>query len=58
MPKVGDCIKYVENLGYHLFSRGRGRYVFVCDNKCRRPAHNHQMTWTLGEMRHAVKYGC
>lgn len=56
--KVGECISYVESLGYRLTTRGRGFYQFKILDKSKRPEHNWEMNWTLNEMRHAVKYGC
>lgn len=58
LPKVEDCIAYVCSLGYDVLWRSRGRYCFHAKPGSNRPAHNQIMTWTLGEMRHAVKYGC
>ena len=58
LPSVKECIDYVESLGYKLFLKGKGFYYFECLDKSKRPAHNWEMTWTLGEMRHAVKNGC
>lgn len=57
LPLVGQCIAYVESLGYKLIGRGRGYYIFR-DQTGKRPPHNREMTWNLNEMRHAVRYGC
>jgi hypothetical protein len=56
--KVGECIKYVESLGYTHRQYRHGHYFFEINDKSKRPKHNWEMTWTLGEMRHAVKNGC
>jgi hypothetical protein len=69
LPKVGECIKYVESLGYTFHGLitikafdGRrichNGYFFRINRPETRPPHNWDMTWTLGEMRHAVKNGC
>ena len=58
LPKVGECIDYVESLGYDFMGHIPGGYSFQLIDKSKRPAHNWNMTWTLGEMRHAVKNGC
>lgn len=57
IPDVGECIAYVKGLKYALVARGRGFYMFR-DETGQRPEHNREMTWTLGEMREAVRYGC
>jgi hypothetical protein len=58
IPKVGECIKYVESLGYRFVSYSYGSYWFEIIDKSKRPAHNHSMIWGLGDMRNAVKNGC
>lgn len=58
LPKVGECIAYVESLGYRLSVRKQGFYLFEVLDKSKRPLHNWKMSWTLNEMRHAVKHGC
>ncbi len=58
LPKVGECIEYVKSLGYTYMSYKHGFYYFKIIDKTTRPKHNWVMSWTLGEMRHAVKYGC
>lgn len=57
--KVGECIAYVESLGYTFDSyiRNSGYFFRIKRPETRRP-HNWEMTWTLGEMRNAVKNGC
>ena len=55
---VKECIAYVEGLGYTLTARRRGYYHFEVVDKSTRPIHNWEMNWTLGEMRHAVVFGC
>lgn len=58
LPKVGECIHYVCSLGYRFKNYYCGVYWFEIIDKSKRPAHNWEMKWTLGEMRHAVKHGC
>ena len=59
LPKVGECIKYVESLGYKFDSYiGGSGYFFRIIRPETRPPHNWEMTWTLNEMRNAVKNGC
>ena len=58
LPKVGECISYVESLGYRLLFRCNKVYTFQITNHTTRPEHNWIMTWTLGEMRNAMKNGC
>ena len=58
LPKVGECITYVESLGYKLLWRKPGSYVFEIIDRSTRPKHNWFMKWTLGEMRDAVRNGC
>ena len=58
LPKVGECIAYVQSLGYRLIYRRWPCYHFEIIDKSKRPIHNWHMTWTLGEMRDAVKNGC
>ena len=52
-----EGIAYVESLGYDFMDRIPGGYSFQIIDKSKRPRHNWNMTWTLGELRHAVKYG-
>lgn len=52
-----EGIAYVESLGYRLIYRRWPCYHFEIIDKSKRPIHNWHMTWTLDEMRHAVKYG-
>ena len=58
LPTVGECITYVESLGYRIISRRHTCYHFEIIDKSKRPIHNWEMTWTLGEMRNAVRNGC
>ena len=58
LPKVKECIIYVESLGYKLLFRSIGSYVFEVNDRTTRPRHNWIMKWTLQEMRHAVRFGC
>ena len=58
LSSVNECIAYVESLGYKLLWRRAGSYAFECIDKSARPKHNWFMSWTLGEMRHAIKNGC
>jgi hypothetical protein len=58
LPSVKECIQYVESLGYKFHGYAHTGYYFEIIDKSKRPAHNWEMTWTLGEMRHAVKHGC
>ena len=57
LPKVQECIKYVEGLGYQCITRTKGHYFFKIIDKSKRPPHNWEMHWTLNEMRHAIRYG-
>jgi hypothetical protein len=59
LPTVKECIAYVESLGYNFdsFIKGSG-YFFRIKRPETRPPHNWEMTWTLGEMRDAIKNGC
>jgi hypothetical protein len=57
LPKVDECIAYVESLGYKLIVRKRGYYVFK-DTTGKRPDHNKEMRWNLNELRHAKQFGC
>jgi len=57
LPRVAECIQYVESLGYKIVKRKKGLYIFR-DTTGKRPAHNQEMWWNLEEMRHAVKHGC
>ena len=58
LPSVTECIAYVESLGYRFKNYFCGGYWFEIIDKSSRPPHNWEMTWTLGEMRNAVKNGC
>lgn len=58
LPSVKECIAYVEGLGYTFKSRVGIGYFFRINRPETRPPHNWEMTWTLAEMRHAVKHGC
>jgi len=58
LPKVEECISYIESLGYYRTTRRCRFYQFKILDKSKRPAHNWEMNWTLNEMRQAVKYGC
>ena len=60
LPSVTECIAYVESLGYNFDSHIHGghSYFFRIKRPETRPPHNWEMTWTLGEMRNAVKNGC
>ena len=54
LPKVGDCIAYIESCGWMLDSQYRGIYYF--QNVDANMAHK-LMRFTLTELRHAFKYG-
>jgi len=58
LPKVKECISYVKSLGYRFKNYRLGGYWFEIIDKSTRPPHNWEMTWTLGEMRHAIRFGC
>ena len=58
LPKVKECITYVESLGYRFKNYYCGVYWFEITDKTKRPIHNWEMKWTLGEMRFAIKNGC
>jgi len=58
LPKVKKCIAYVESLGYTFQKYVGGVYWFHINRPETRPPHNWDMMWTLGEMRHAVRFGC
>ena len=55
LPKVADCIAYIEKCGWKLTNQYRGCvYYFYNENQ---PDCFKQMRFTLTELRHALKYG-
>jgi hypothetical protein len=58
LTPVAECIDYVKSLGYTFNGHSYFGYQFHIIDPSRRPAHNHNMTWSLAEMRWAVKNGC
>ena len=55
LPRVKDCIAYVERVGWKFSNRSsRSCYVFYND-KISAYGHNHQITFSLTELRHAFK---
>lgn len=53
LPKVDDCIAYIESTDYRLVVRGRV-YRFHSEN---RPPEFRTIVFTLTELRHAYLYG-
>jgi hypothetical protein len=59
LSTVKECIAYVESLGYTFQRRlSHHKYFFRINRPETRPPHNWEMTWSLGEMRRAMIYGC
>jgi len=58
LPRIKDCIRYMErDCQYDLIGKlSRTSYVFR-DRTNKRPLHIKEMTWTLGELRHAFEFG-
>ena len=57
LPTIVQGKAMMDSCGYDFEGMlCRGRYVFR-DRSGQRPLHIRTMTWTLGELRHAVRYG-
>jgi len=57
LPTIGRCIIYMDSCNYEFVGKlGRSCYVFR-DKTGKRPLHVREMTWTLGELRHAFRHG-
>ena len=54
LPRVNECIAYLNSLGWRTVLRKQGSYAFVKDGA---PAHLMPMWFNLGELRDAFKYG-
>jgi hypothetical protein len=51
IPKIGECKAYIIDCGYHFQYYNRPWYVFKAD------VTGKEVTFTLGEIRHAYLYG-
>ncbi len=51
LPRVQDCIKYIESCGWHFEYHSTQRYVFGNNNKAQ------TIAFTLHELRDAVING-
>ena len=54
LPKVNDCIAYIESCGWKLVNRYRTVYYFKNEDIC---IEHKQMRFTLSELRHAYVNG-
>jgi len=54
LPRVGECIQYVESCGWKRIGRLGTAYFFENPNA---PLCFKQLTFTLTELRHAFKHG-
>jgi len=55
LPTVEQCIAYIESTDYKLMHRSRGwGYWFKSPT---RALHCQELKFSLGELRHAFKYG-
>lgn len=54
LPKLKECIAYIEGCGWKLTNQHRMVYYF--ENPNANLVHR-QMRFTLNELRHAFKYG-
>lgn len=56
IPKVKDCIAYIESCGWRFKSYYLGGYFFESVDRTTM-AGNSNISFTLKELRHAKKYG-
>lgn len=54
LPTVEECIAYLNGLGWRTVCRHKWTYAFVKDSA---PPHLTPLWFSLGELRHAFKYG-
>jgi hypothetical protein len=54
LPKVEECIAYMNSLGWRTVLRKNFSYTFVNRNA---PPHMNPMWFSLSELRHAFQYG-
>lgn len=58
IPKLADCIKYVESAGYKYSHRSiAGTYVFYSPFKRQDGSFVRQLAFTLSEIRDAFRNG-
>jgi hypothetical protein len=57
IPKIQDCIAYIEGCGWKLQYFNRPWYVFKSTGTARTMGGSDEITFTLTEIRHAKRYG-
>lgn len=57
LPTVSRCIIYLSECNYEFVGRPWASCYVFRDTTGKRPAHLHEIIFTLGELRHAYRHG-